>query len=96
MNTTFQAMIRPQNPARLSDRELVVLALLMDGVKDAAIGVELGIHHKTVQRHREAIYLKFGVHTLLDVARACLHCEYIDTQTFLKPLKQIRNGPLKY
>lgn len=45
---------------RLTPRELTVLSLLADGITADAIGRKLGISPRTVHRHLDHLYRKFG------------------------------------
>jgi DNA-binding CsgD family transcriptional regulator len=50
-------------PAALSARELEVLALVADGLRNAEIAEALWVSPATVRKHLENIYEKLGVHT---------------------------------
>jgi DNA-binding CsgD family transcriptional regulator len=50
-------------PAQLSARELEVLALVADGLRNAEIAEALWLSPATVRKHLENIYEKLGVHT---------------------------------
>ena len=50
-------------PAALSARELEVLALVADGLRNAEIAEALWVSPATVRKHLENIYDKLGVHT---------------------------------
>ena len=52
-----------QNPAGLTGRELDVLALLSQGMRNAEIAERLVVSHKTVDHHVSAILRKLDVHT---------------------------------
>ena len=62
------AMVRGLDPGAaaiattLTQRELVVLALLIDGVTPAAAAHRLAISPRTVHKHVERIYRKLGAH----------------------------------
>jgi DNA-binding NarL/FixJ family response regulator len=47
--------------ARLTDRELAVLCLLVEGCTAAAMAHRLGISVRTVQKHLEHMYRKLEV-----------------------------------
>ncbi|HEX3214544.1 MAG TPA: LuxR C-terminal-related transcriptional regulator, partial [Actinomycetota bacterium] len=57
------------NPARLTARELEVLALVADGLRNADIARRLSISPKTVDHHVSAIMAKLGVPTRGAAAR---------------------------
>jgi DNA-binding CsgD family transcriptional regulator len=51
----------PADPAALTVRQQQVLALVAEGLTDVAIGHRLGCSPRTVDKHLEHIYRKFGV-----------------------------------
>ncbi len=65
---------RPADVAQaLTPRESAVLELLLDGQPTVAIAARLGISTRTVHKHVERIFRKFGVHDrrgLIDAVRA--------------------------
>jgi DNA-binding CsgD family transcriptional regulator len=58
------------NPAGLTRREVEVLALLADGLRNAEIAERLYLTPKTVRHHVSAIFGKLGVETRTEAARA--------------------------
>lgn len=78
------------NPVGLTDRERECLGHILSGLKNREIAVAMdNISKKTVNMFREAIYQKLGVHSILDLARACIYHDYIDLMSFLKPLNAL-------
>ena len=59
-----------QNPARLTNRQLDVLALLVDGMTDAEIAERLSLSVKTVGHHVSAVLAKLGVASRHDAGTA--------------------------
>jgi DNA-binding CsgD family transcriptional regulator len=58
------------NPAGLTKREVEVLALLAEGLRNAEIAERLYLTPKTVRHHVSAIFGKLGVETRTEAARA--------------------------
>jgi DNA-binding CsgD family transcriptional regulator len=58
------------NPAGLTQREMEVLLLLADGLRNAEIAEQLYLAPKTVRHHVSAILGKLGVETRIEAARA--------------------------
>ena len=57
------------NPGRLTDRELDVLLLLSEGLRNVDIAARLHISPKTVDHHVSAILAKLGVGSRQEAAR---------------------------
>ena len=67
----MRGQLAPAAAIGVTPREMAVLALLATGSSQAAIGHNLGISPRTVQKHLERLYVKLGVHDrLLAVERA--------------------------
>lgn len=54
---------RPSLPRGITERELEVLRLLARGLVDKEIAARLGISHRTVHHHNQALFQKIGVTT---------------------------------
>ena len=61
--------------ARLSKRELEVLALIIAGKANKVIATELKLSPKTVEAHRAAIMRKLGVHSTAELVRIVMLAE---------------------
>jgi len=53
----------------LTNREIDVLNLLVDGYTNAEVGIILGISHRTVEVHRSRIYYKTGCHNVAELSK---------------------------
>lgn len=85
MSTTDRAHpSRGANPAapwrpiqerfELSERELEVLRLLLNGLPNKSIARELGCSRSTVNTHVRNIFRKMKVHSRLEVASQAVRC----------------------
>lgn len=61
--------------ARLSKRELEVLALIIGGKANKVIASDLRLSPKTVEAHRAAIMRKLGVHSTAELVRIVMLAE---------------------
>ena len=57
----------------LTSREREVLDFALEGHSSKVIAHELGISHRTVERHRSHLLEKLGVHSLTELLRLKLH-----------------------
>jgi DNA-binding NarL/FixJ family response regulator len=58
------------NPNSLTDREMEVLGLLAEGLRNAEIAARLHLSAKTIDHHVSAILAKLGVRSRTEAARA--------------------------
>jgi DNA-binding NarL/FixJ family response regulator len=54
--------------AELTDREVQVLRLVVEGKTNSEIGLALGISEKTVEKHLEGVYTKLGAASRVEAA----------------------------
>jgi len=62
----------------LSERELQVMIMLMDGQKVNVISDKLSLSPKTVSTYRHRLYLKLGVNNDMELARLALQHGFIE------------------
>jgi DNA-binding NarL/FixJ family response regulator len=65
----------------LTQREIVVLDLMAEGITSTTIARRLEMSTRTVQKHAEHIYAKLGVHTRQEAVRACAELGIARTAT---------------
>lgn len=63
---------RSASPSRLSKRESEVLQLIADGFSNKQMATELGISIKTVEKHRQRVMQKLGLHETASLTRYAL------------------------
>jgi DNA-binding NarL/FixJ family response regulator len=85
----------PSNPLHITPAELVVLNLIVAGCTHKALALELGNSVKTIEKHKQSIYRKFGVGCSLDLARAAIYWDYVDLITFLEPLRRSKRAMVR-
>ena len=66
---TRHAVAKASGPARLSERETQVLALIANGFQSAAIAAQLSISVGTVEAHRRNIMTKLDLHTVAELTK---------------------------
>lgn len=65
------------NP-NLTEKEREAACLLALGKCNKEVAHKMGISHKTVEKHRQAIYKKIKTHSLPLLAHYCLHHHWIE------------------
>jgi two-component system NarL family response regulator len=66
---TRHAVGKAAGPARLSEREAQVLALIANGYQSPAIAAKLAISVGTVEAHRRNIMTKLDLHTIAELTK---------------------------
>jgi two-component system NarL family response regulator len=66
---TRHAIGKAAGPARLSEREAQVLALIANGYQSPAIAAKLSISAGTVEAHRRNIMTKLGLHSIAELTK---------------------------
>jgi DNA-binding NarL/FixJ family response regulator len=74
----FGVRPRPSDRARLSRRELDVVALVVEGRSNDEIGAALGIGAKTVETHLARLFERFSVATRTELATRALREGWLD------------------
>jgi len=72
LQNRFPEGLEPGHPAEgrsLTTRETEVLQLIADGYSNKEIGAELGISVKTVEKHRQQVMNKLGIHETAGLTR---------------------------
>jgi DNA-binding NarL/FixJ family response regulator len=74
----FGVRPRPGDRARLSKRELEVVAQVVDGRSNDEIGAALGIGAKTVETHLARLFERFGLASRTELATRALREGWLD------------------
>ncbi len=69
--------------ARLSSRELEVLQLIAEGKANKQTAAELGISIKTVEKHRQNLMAKLGIHEISGLTRYAIAAGIIESSVQL-------------
>jgi len=70
---------------RLTARERQVLVLIAQGAPNKAIGVDLGISVKTVEKHRQNVMNKLEIHDTAGLTRYAVSSHAIDPKALAEP-----------
>jgi DNA-binding NarL/FixJ family response regulator len=73
---------RSASPSRLSKREGEVLQLIADGFSNKQMASELGISIKTVEKHRQRVMQKLGLHETASLTRYALSQGIPETESY--------------
>ena len=69
--------------ARLSSREMEVLQLVAEGQSNKQVAHELGISIKTVEKHRQSLMQKLGIHDVAGLTRYAIGAGIIESSVQL-------------
>lgn len=72
MKNLIQKLFTPENQKPASPREKEVAALIASGFSNERVGKFLGISIKTVEKHRDQLYKKYGFRNTADLTRWAL------------------------
>ncbi len=72
-----------KNPVKLTSRETEVLQLIAEGKANKATAAELGIGVKTVEKHRENLMGKLGIHDIAGLTRYAIEAGIIESSVQL-------------
>ncbi|HEV2172859.1 MAG TPA: response regulator transcription factor [Nitrospira sp.] len=65
----------------LTDRQIEILRLIADGLRNREIAERLDIHPKTVEYHKSQIYAKIGAHSPALAVRFAIRNGYLNPAT---------------
>ena len=75
--TQAQQLISPTTKARLSEKELMIIAGVTKGLRNKEIASEVGTTEQVVKNYLRKIYDKLGVSDRLELALYCIHHELL-------------------
>lgn len=78
--------VTDRKPAGLSSREMEVLQLVAEGRANKQVAQELGISHKTVEKHRQRLMEKLDIHDTAGLTRYAISTGVIESSVELNIL----------
>ena len=66
-------LMTPRNRAKLSDKELLIISCVSQGLRNKEIANELGTTEQVIKNYLRKVYDKLGVSDRLELALYCLH-----------------------
>jgi two-component system, NarL family, nitrate/nitrite response regulator NarL len=82
------ALVNPRTQARLSPKELTIIAGITQGKRNKEIAYEMGTTEQVIKNYLRKIYDKFGVSDRLELALYCLHNKIIQPEVAEEPQPQ--------
>jgi DNA-binding NarL/FixJ family response regulator len=82
-NYTRTGKANPQTP-RLTSREAEVLQLIAEGLANKQIAAELAISIKTVEKHRQQVMNKLGIHEVAGLTRHAISRGMVESPNRLR------------
>ena len=70
--------------SELTEREIEVLKIIAEGLSNKEIAIELGISIKTVEKHRQQVMNKLGIHDVAGLTRHAIAKGIIESNTGLR------------
>lgn len=75
--------LRKKSGVRLTSREVEILQLIAEGKANKQVAAELGISHKTVEKHREHLMRKLDIHDTAGLTRYAIAAGIIESRVQL-------------
>jgi DNA-binding NarL/FixJ family response regulator len=73
-------LMTPRNRAKLSDKELLIISSVTQGLRNKEIAHELGTTEQVIKNYLRKIYDKLGVSDRLELALYCIHHQLLKPQ----------------
>lgn len=83
---------KPNPDHNLTTRELEIAILITDGYTAKEISDRLAIAKSTVEKHKNALYFKLQVSTIIDVARWVLEHKHLEFEVWTKRRRKTTHG----
>jgi DNA-binding NarL/FixJ family response regulator len=71
------ALVNPRTQARLSPKEMTIIACITQGKRNKEIAYQMGTTEQVIKNYLRKIYDKLGVSDRLELALYCLHNKII-------------------
>jgi DNA-binding NarL/FixJ family response regulator len=75
--------LRKKRGVRLTSREMEILQLIAEGKANKQVAAELGISHKTVEKHREHLMRKLSIHDTAGLTRYAIAAGIVESSVQL-------------
>ena len=66
-------LMTPRNRAKLSDKELLIISCVTQGLRNKEIATELNTSEQVIKNYLRKVYDKLGVSDRLELALYCIH-----------------------
>jgi DNA-binding NarL/FixJ family response regulator len=77
---------RPKN--RLTDKELLIVSCVAQGMKNKDIATEIGTTEQVVKNYLRRVYDKLGVNDRLELALYCVRHRLLENATAVQPAEE--------
>jgi two-component system nitrate/nitrite response regulator NarL len=86
----------PRNKVRLSEKELLIIAGVTQGMKNKDIAQEIGTTEQVVKNYLRKVYDKLGVSDRLELALYCMHHRLLEglRKPETQPSATVAPGPV--
>jgi DNA-binding NarL/FixJ family response regulator len=91
--TQASQLTSPRPKTRLSDKELLIISCVTQGMRNKEIAVELGTTEQVVKNYLRKIYDKLGVSDRLELALYCIHHHLLQNKGVIEPASQSSPAP---
>lgn len=88
-----QHLTSPRQKARLSDKELLIVSCVTQGMRNKEIANEIGTTEQVVKNYLRKVYDKLGVSDRLELALYCIHHQLLKPNKAQTPAAEAEAAP---